>query len=268
MPALSANTQRDALPPVKKKQILVVEDQPVAAEVVKQILTDLNYEVEIAANGSSALHLAKQKHHDLIFMDIGLPDIDGYEVTRQIRLYEGLSDHKVPIIALTAHADRESKELCLTAGMNAVLTKPLLKKQAAQILEVFLPQTRNSEIDVPQNATTDLSKEEVVNFAIAKSILGSEEIIKKVLTMLAKNLAEERSRLDEAHVKKDWKKIQDIAHKFSGGASYCGALRLKEACEMLKNCIANNNLALYETYYQKMCTEMLAVVQYVENISL
>lgn len=265
MPPIPATVQASTSLAITINCILVVEDQPVAAEVVKQILTDLHCRVDVAPNGSNALLLAKQKQYDLIFMDIGLPDIDGYEITKQIRIYENTSAHKVPIVALTAHADLESKELCLTAGMNAVLTKPLLKKQAMQILEIFLPKGKNPTLASSQNASSYTPQEEVVNYQVAKAILGQDEIIKKVLIMLASNLAEEKTNLEEAYVKKDWKKIQEIAHKFSGGASYCGALRLEKACSTLKDCIAKDNLEIGEIYYHKMHEEMHAFTQFITN---
>jgi len=152
--------------------------------------------------------------------------------------------------------------------MNAVLTKPLVKKQALQILEVFLPNHTNNTADSTADIALSTLKEEAVNYKIAKSILGQDEIIKKVLIMLANSLAEERNTLDNAYAKKDWKKIQEIAHKFSGGASYCGALRLQEACSILKEGIAKGNLELSESYYQKMREEMQAFTQYVSDIHL
>jgi CheY-like chemotaxis protein len=144
MPAAPTSNQETSLSQKKRDAILIVEDQPVAAEAVKQILTNLECDVDIAINGLSALRLTKQKHYDLIIMDIGLPDMDGYEVAKQIRLNEHTYSHKVPIVALTAHVAVENKELCLTAGMNAVFTKPLLQKQAIQILNVFLPHHTNN----------------------------------------------------------------------------------------------------------------------------
>src|SRR5262245_19206481 len=84
-----------------KSRILLVEDSGVAAYVAKSILSRLNCVVEIAEEGQTAVRLAAEKPFHLIFMDIGLPDIDGYQATRRIRLNE-LNKH-TPIVALTAH---------------------------------------------------------------------------------------------------------------------------------------------------------------------
>ncbi len=256
----------------KQKQhcILIVEDQPVAALVAKTVFSELGCNVNIAINGLNALTLIKQNPYDLILMDIGLPDIDGYEITKQIRLYEDDTLHKVPIVALTAHTDVENKERCLNVGMNAVLTKPLLKKQALQVLKVFIPdytKTLNASHPEEDQEFPD-SSEKFIDFKIAKEILGQEKIIKKVLTMLVHNLTEEKIKLNEAYAKKDWREIQEIAHKISGGASYCGALRLKAVSTSLKNHIAKNNPEAVEHDYHKMQREIDDLIQYITNNNL
>lgn len=86
--------------------------------------------------------MAETNQYDLIFMDIGLPDIDGYETTKRIRLSELHKNH-VPIIALTAHMDDDSKRQCINIGMNALITKPLIKEKAEDILNSFIPRRKN-----------------------------------------------------------------------------------------------------------------------------
>jgi two-component system aerobic respiration control sensor histidine kinase ArcB len=72
----------------EKNSILLVEDQLIAAKVVNIMLDKLNCHVDVASDGKIAVQLAQEKDYDLIFMDIGLPEIDGYEATRRIRLNE------------------------------------------------------------------------------------------------------------------------------------------------------------------------------------
>ncbi|AHE67926.1 PAS domain S-box [Legionella oakridgensis ATCC 33761 = DSM 21215] len=94
-------------------QVLVVEDNVIAQTVAKSILAQLDCDTDIAETGKKAVELWKQGHYDLMFMDIGLPDIDGYEVTRLIRVQELAKNTHVPIIALTAHAGDEIKNAAL-----------------------------------------------------------------------------------------------------------------------------------------------------------
>ena len=119
-----------------------MEDSDIAASVVINMLSAMNCKVDLADKGKLAVQLAGKNLYDLIFMDIGLPDIDGYEVTKRIRLNEFNKEH-VPIIALTAHVDEENKKHCISIGMNAVLSKPLKKENAEDILNSFIPYRRD-----------------------------------------------------------------------------------------------------------------------------
>ncbi|MCE3239292.1 MAG: arcB 4, partial [Gammaproteobacteria bacterium] len=126
-------------PPVFKSRILLVEDNTMAAEVVSHMIATLGHnKVDVANTGKMAIQLAKKNVYNLIFMDIGLPDIDGYETTKQIRSNEFNKNH-VPIIALTAHLDEDNKQFVIESGMNAMLSKPLLRDKAKAILNSFIP---------------------------------------------------------------------------------------------------------------------------------
>lgn len=111
-------------------KILVVEDNALIQLAIQRILSDCNALPTIAKNGTMGIHLAREKNWDLILMDVGLPDMEGFEVSRQIRLF----DTKTPIIALTAHLGPEYKERCLEAGMQDYIQKPLVKANAEEIL--------------------------------------------------------------------------------------------------------------------------------------
>lgn len=117
-------------------QILLVEDNPLVQMVTKNQLTALACEVDIAATGAQALMLASQKFYHLVFLDIGLPDINGYEVAHRIRGQDGLNQ-ATAILALTAHVGAEEHQACLDAGMQRVLTKPLLPEQARAVLAEY-----------------------------------------------------------------------------------------------------------------------------------
>lgn len=104
-------------------KVLVVEDYPVNQELTKEMLEMLGCQVEIAENGLEALDKLQESAFDLIFMDIQMPDMDGYDCTREIRKNERQEDH-VPIVALTANALQGDREKCLTAGMDEYISKP------------------------------------------------------------------------------------------------------------------------------------------------
>ena len=92
--------------------------------------------MEIAEDGEKAITMFKSNSYDLIFMDIGLPNISGIEVVKIIRELEGGVDC-TPIIALTANYDVSYRDMYLKSGMNGVLLKPLTKSSCQQMIEKF-----------------------------------------------------------------------------------------------------------------------------------
>jgi nitrogen-specific signal transduction histidine kinase/CheY-like chemotaxis protein len=139
----SFQTKMNETTPMLKRRILLVEDNTIAAQVVSHMISTLGCnKVDVADTGKMAIQLAKNNVYDLIFMDIGLPDIDGYETTKQIRLNE-LNKNHVPIIALTAHVEENNKEFLIDSGIDAMLCKPLLKDKAKDILNFFIPSRKD-----------------------------------------------------------------------------------------------------------------------------
>ncbi len=121
----------------RKVKILVIEDHLIAKKIAITILKGLDCEVDTAESGREALGLMQTNEYHLILVDIGLPDIDGFELAQEIRkLEKGKSD--LPIIALTAHTDNNYKKRCLEAGMNSCFAKPLTTENAQNILESFI----------------------------------------------------------------------------------------------------------------------------------
>lgn len=105
---------------LKGMKVLVVEDDRINQRIVVELLKKFNIKPVVASSGKSALNAAKKHYFDAIFMDINLPDTDGYRVTEEIRKMERY--RSTPIIALTAST--KNRKLCMEAGMNHFLSKP------------------------------------------------------------------------------------------------------------------------------------------------
>ena len=113
-------------------KILIGEDNQMNQQLVIMILKRLGYEADIAVNGKEVLEIVSEKTYDLIFMDVQMPEMDGLEATRMIRLC--LSVQPV-IIAMTANAMLGDREECLRAGMDDYISKPLNFEELVRMLE-------------------------------------------------------------------------------------------------------------------------------------
>lgn len=122
--------------PAVKSRILLVEDDPISQKAIQSQLTSLNYEVDIAVDGQAALEMLAQKAYDLVFMDIGLPDISGLEVTTEIRKQE--HNHHTPIIGLTMYETEQLGNSGTVAGMDELLFKPFLPEHLQAVLQRWL----------------------------------------------------------------------------------------------------------------------------------
>ena len=105
------------------KRILIVEDNELNRDVLSRRLVRLGYEVLMAARGQDGLRLAESHGPDLILMDLGMPEIDGWECARRLKSLP--ETRSIPIIALTAHAMRDDRQKALDAGCDDFDTKPI-----------------------------------------------------------------------------------------------------------------------------------------------
>jgi two-component system, cell cycle response regulator DivK len=122
-----------------KKSVLIVEDNSDNSQLVEKILQFYGIDTVIAPHGNAALDYCKTHHPDLILMDLSLPDIDGMEVTRQLRQLDQYK--KLPIIAMTAHAMQGVSEKAKEAGIDDLLTKPFLPADLIHIVRRYLVTT-------------------------------------------------------------------------------------------------------------------------------
>lgn len=117
-------------------KILVVEDNEVASKLMCIVLQQAGFAADIANTGGAALKLYVTNNYDFIFMDVGLPDCNGDIVASCIRKLSAREKH-IPIIALTAHGDEQTRETCLSAGMNDFLIKPIDTKQLHAVVTKY-----------------------------------------------------------------------------------------------------------------------------------
>ena len=119
----------------KSHDILLVEDGEIVQMAACSLLESLNCFVDVAETGEQALKLCEKNHYDLIFMDIGLPGMDGFEATKQIR--QLATKRETAIVALTAHAEDEINQQSQEAGINTICSKPLVREKIIELFQQF-----------------------------------------------------------------------------------------------------------------------------------
>ncbi len=133
-PAVTRTTAPADVSAHRQLRVLVAEDNPVNQKVALMLLEKLGTHADLVADGAQAIAAALQKQYDLILMDVQMPEVDGLAATRSIR--SGLPDgRQTTIVGLTAHATVEYRDLCLNAGMDGYLTKPLEPEKLRRLIE-------------------------------------------------------------------------------------------------------------------------------------
>jgi CheY-like chemotaxis protein len=205
-----------ALPP-RPERILLAEDNAVNQEVALGNLRKLGYRADVAANGLEVLEAVETKHYDIILMDCQMPELDGYETTRQIRQRERGAQH-TRIIAMTANAMLGDREKCLAAGMDDYVSKPVRRAELRAALE--------RQAKPP---TAPLS-EKVLRGVVDDDPAELAKLVELFAAFAPANLATMR----EALAARNAPLLARAAHTLKGSSGSLGATTLREVCLRLE----------------------------------
>ncbi len=255
--------------------ILVAEDARTNQVLIKSLLKRFDLQVTIAEDGNEAVQQALTEQYDLIFMDIEMPNMNGYEATKAIRK-EGL---KTPIIALTAYAMKGDDEKCFAAGCNDYISKPIEHKKLLQTLSKYLSEGNrdmNQRIDSVKSDVEQLNQicsetstanttpaepvdeqygEVPVDFAVIQKIYDDENVLKEIVKVFLEDAPETIELLAEAIVTKDSKNVKMYAHKLRGLARHVAARKLSDMLYHLETKGREEKLEGSEALFAEIQTE-------------
>ncbi len=237
---------RKAAPPLKA-HVLLVEDNPVNAQVAQRLLSLMGVNVTVAEHGKAALERLEHQHYDAILMDCQMPIMDGYTTTRALRARESEKRlARTPIIAMTANAMAGDREKCLNSGMDDYLSKPLNRTLLEQTLRNWLPTK-------PEPSASS-------NFVIATSTAPAQEtalpapnqptLDQEVVRDLAEIMGAEFNDLVRVYLEDTPKKLQQLeqaaqandnagliapSHSLKSTSANLGALNLSEIAKNIEH---------------------------------
>jgi CheY-like chemotaxis protein/HPt (histidine-containing phosphotransfer) domain-containing protein len=231
----------------QKIRILLAEDNIVNQKVALKILEKLGYRANAVANGAEAVRALDMIPYDLVLMDVQMPEMDGLEATKEIRRLETAcpgkhpsgagrqsSIQRVPIIAMTAHAMKGDREMCLNAGMDDYLTKPVQLVELAETIARWVSGTATA----PETQTAEKPSGVESGFdrtVLLHSLGGNEKVCREIIGMFLEDLPGQIESMEDAVKKGDPVLVQRLAHTIKGASASVGAVALqKAALEMEK----------------------------------
>jgi two-component system sensor histidine kinase/response regulator len=204
--------------------ILLAEDNAAAQLIAKRTLEKIGHSVQVVSNGLEALQALEEGDFDLVLMDVGMPEMDGFEATWIIREREAKSGQHIPIIAMTAYAMKGDQEKCLEAGMDGYLPKPVSLEKLYHAIECFLSPDRGLDSAPP------------VDLDVALEVVGGDrELLREAVELfLEQDYPRQLKELREGLEWQDARTVRAAAHgikgalrSFGGQAASGVALRLE-----------------------------------------
>lgn len=248
--------------------VLLVEDNLVNQAVALGMLSKLlgAEKVTVANNGREAVEAWGKKHFDLILMDCHMPEMDGFQATREIRKREASSGKRLPIIALTANAMAQDREECLNAGMDDHLGKPFSRKQIQDTLDRWLPKAGGSAaaqvVAAPAKSAQEgggVLDQRVLGELRGQDEDGDPELLQRVIGIYIQDSPADISRLAKAVADRDASQVALSAHSLKSSSANIGATLLSQHCAALEAAGRGGNLELAPNLLAQITAEHRAV---------
>ena len=210
-------------------QILLAEDNPVNQKFAVKTLEKFGHNVAIANNGREVLSALEQHSFDLVLMDIQMPEMDGFEATSEIRRKEAESGGHLPIIAMTAHAMAGDREMCLAAGMDGYISKPIRVQELRDTIEKSMKGNSNERSMEGNSNAARLDASSLLDI-----VDGDREFLKDLAAIFFENYPKIMSSIRQAIDQKDAKLLTSAAHQLKGAVGIFQAEKASQLAGQLE----------------------------------
>ena len=242
--------------------ILVVDDSPVIREVMISMLSDSGVSVLEATTGEEALGIAAKERIDLVLMDVRLPDMDGRDVSRQIKSEP--KNSKVPVLAMTAEDSPEERAKTVSAGMEGHLVKPVRQHELFAALKQWLRPKNGSEIDPAQivEPVSSEGRDSIENppglhvDVVLRQCGGDATQAKKIIRLFARSYKESAVKMAEAIGSGRGEEALSLAHELKGAAAAAGAMEVSEKAALLETALKKGQDKLLANHLEAFKTAL------------
>ncbi len=248
-------------------RILLVEDSLINQKVALKLLEKLGCHADVVVNGQAAIHALETQPYDLVFMDVEMPEMDGFEATRRIRTGQTrISDPTIPIIAMTGHTGIGSRNRCLEAGMNAYVGKPISLNALLQALSPWCPVHR---IEPTRSSASKLlavhidQPLEVPGLDTTSGLLrlaGDQSLYRRLLGRFVETQAGATLAIREALNQNDLTLAKRLTHNMKGIAGNLGATGVETATQALEDALNQGQTQLLNpllTDFERQINELI-----------
>lgn len=221
--------------PRYRGRVLVAEDNQINQRVVSRTLEHLGCSVHLVGNGAEALAAVRSLPFDLVLMDCQMPEMDGYQATREIRAHSG-AWNRIPIVALTANAMKGDEEYCRSLGMNGYLAKPLNESLLHEQLNRFLEHEAEHMTSIPKQtlapSTQRLDPAALANLRELQS--DGDDILQELAILFLDLVMNKLPLMRDAASAGQLALVQSTAHSLKSSARTLGAMELGNICEKIE----------------------------------
>jgi PAS domain S-box-containing protein len=236
---------QDALNKVRGSYLLLVEDNPVNQELALEVLQEAGIRVDVANHGAQALEMVKKNRYDGVLMDCQMPVMDGFEATRQIRANPDWAG--LPVLAMTANAMSGDRELCLQAGMNDHIGKPIDVNQLFTTLAQWVsPSGQGPDVTTAPTSPAAPTLPTIEGLDLNQAMRrmgGNAALIRKLLGRFVQTQNEAAQRIHDALSTGDLNTATREAHTLKGLAGNIGAGTIAELAQSLESDLRQESLA-------------------------